>query len=61
LSELDANPCASAGALITTIIIQTDTYPNYIPRIPAEQEVLLKNISNQIVTTFTDILGQDIQ
>ena len=53
---MDSNPCASATALITYLIILDIE----IPRDPSEQEEVLSQISIQKIIDFQEVLQTEI-
>jgi len=53
LKFLDDEPCASVAALLTYMTIDNIL----IPRNPEEQEKLVSHLTNQVVVSFSDIIG----
>ena len=52
LKFLDDEPCVSAAALLTLLTIDNQV----IPRNSKEQEKLMKDLTNQEIVPFSDIL-----
>merc|ERR1711962_539993 len=53
---LDSNPCASATALMTYLIIEDIT----LPRDPAQQEKILEALSIDEIVNFEDVLHDEL-